>query len=622
MEYQWTTTPPSQQQEHQQRLYASSSWLQQQPQQQQLLLQAYPLKRLFSDPIVQPRTMAMETSSADYVFGKTLSFDAIPPTENGDRPSQQQQQLSWRMDPTESLSDWILQVFDRSSKQFTTYHVHKVVLCVGNRACGYFSKQQQQQQQWQQRKDSTSVPAVQLPLIRKACELIPQLLDFCYSTPDWQITRETAVGLVFLATLLDQPQLKSTAMEFVYQDLSPTTTTTATSMPTASHDEATTTLAGSVLHHYLAEASYFDQEELVEYLLELTATHLLELNSPSRLLEELSPTQFLAVLRQIPKRSSSKLSTILVDYCISHRLELTLPFVETCACLCPTLTKESSLALLELYLTLGGGSEDGYSNYDHHHHHAVAGTTTSGPNSTSNSTSNGALLNRCLQVLAEDSASLLASPEMIPQLVNQILDVCPPLLGPWMRDMLHHAHQEGSHIQTDLRQAWEQNAMMRDELAEVKRALEQVQGERQQLQKTLESTKQELRQQLDGWMSKSHRDSTEHSTRQAIWQEERDLWRIERQAWMEERGALEHELYRLKAQVTRQREIAELTKHQRRQLAKNRAESNNHCPQVQTQDILQYLSNVGMPGPGEEVSMQVSDDDSFSGELNTIDSDS
>ena len=590
MDYQWTTSlpPPPQQQ----RLFAST------------LHRTYPMNRLWSDPVVETtRTMAnaammmVQTASAGNALRKSQSFDQpVAPTTTEMSQLQQPQLLSWRMDPNESLSDWKIQAFDRSTKQFTTYHVHKVVLCVGSRACGYFTRQQQQQQQQGKEPYHHHATTVQLPLIRKACELLPQLLDFCYSTPFWEVTRETAVGLVFLATYLDQPQLKSMAMEFVYNDLS----------PVGGKDDDTTVLVGSVLHHYLAEAVYFDQDELVEFLLELCATHLLEMNAPARLLDELSPPQFLAVLRQIPKRASARLSTLVVDYCVSHRLELTLPFVETCACLCPILATDTALALLELYLTLGGGTEG---NYCYHVGVDGSSTTNSGID----------LLHRCLKVLAEDSAALLSSPETLPSLVNQILDVCPPLLGPWMRDMLHQAQKQGTQVQADLRGAWEQQALMRDELIEVNRALEQAQKERQQLQKTLESTKLELRQQLDGWMSKSHRDSTEHVTRQAIWQEDRDLWRLERQAWMEERGALEHELYRLRAQLNRQREVSEMNKHKRRHSSKSKEDFGNPCPQVQAQGILNYLSNVGMPGPAEEVSMQVSDDDSFSSELNTID---
>lgn len=572
---------------------------------QRSLEETYPMQRLVSDPAPQKNTSMMEggnhlhaatataftildtstTATNQSPLRKSMSFEMATTAAAVTRT--QPPPLSWRMNPTESLSDWKIQVFDQSSKQFTTYHVHKAVLCVGSRACGYLS----------QRK---TLGQIRLPLIRKACQIFPQVLDFCYAAPDFQIMRASAVGLVFLATLLNQPQLLGLSMEYVYRELC--------------GDEA-----ADLLHVYLADAIYFDQAELVEYILELSATHILEMPDTSRLLEELSTAQFVKVLQQIPMRQSStspEVSTLVVEYCIPHRLEVTLEFVESCASLCPVLTTDAALALLELYLALGGGA---VASGIYHAH-------SSGTNDERRA--NRPLLHRCLDVLAHDSASLLKQPVTIPQLVSQLLESCPRVLASWTRELLEDAHQHGSQIHSELTQAWERQALAEEELEETKKKLEETQAERNRLQKTLESTKQELRQQLDGWMNKSHRDATEHATRQGIWQEERDLWRLERQAWLEERGALEHELYRIKAQMTRQREESEIAKQQQRKQQstskkkKKKHPKDSNCPQVQsqTQGILDYLSTVSMPGgPGEDTAMQVSDD-SYSAELNVVES--
>jgi hypothetical protein len=46
--------------------------------------------------------------------------------------------LCWRMDPVESLSDWTISIVHSPTGITRDYHVHRVVLAVGQRTCGYF----------------------------------------------------------------------------------------------------------------------------------------------------------------------------------------------------------------------------------------------------------------------------------------------------------------------------------------------------------------------------------------------------------------------------------------------------------------------------------------------------
>lgn len=422
--------------------------------------------------------------------------------------------LSWRMDPSHSLADWRLEIFNRSTKQFDTYHVHKVVLCVGPRACAYFT-------------NAVHRDTHHIPLIAKACDLIPQFLDYVYQLPRFRLETNTVVGISFIAHFLQQPKLLQDTMEFVYQDLS-----------------------SSNLHHYLCEATYYDQHELVDWILQLGSQEILsmERHELTAFLEELSLPQFIKVLDRVePSRTETPLlSALLVDFCIYHRHELSIEFLEECSPYIFLLTPETAVALLELTLTLGDGQR-----------------TT--------------LQDKCLQHLSQNWHDLDDY-----TIFEQLVETQPDLALEWLPQLLRDASSHFRQVQDELRDAWVQQSTIQDDLQSTKAQLDLVQEENAQLKKTLDSTKMELRAQLHGLMKKRTSDRMEQQACKSHWNQERRLWEQERQRWLEERNALEQELFRLKATLGLRR---------KRGTTKSKE---NVCPQVETQSIFSYFSNVGM----------------------------
>jgi hypothetical protein len=123
---------------------------------------------------------------------------------------------SWRQDPKESGSDWIMAVESVPDRTITEYHVHKRVLAKGSKKCDFFVSLfdlNEEQNITNARKSTTKVHA------NAAC-LLPDMLDFLYSPSDTlKIHTETAVGLRHLSEFFGIRALARRAWAFIYEDI-------------------------------------------------------------------------------------------------------------------------------------------------------------------------------------------------------------------------------------------------------------------------------------------------------------------------------------------------------------------------------------------------------------------
>lgn len=139
-----------------------------------------------------------------------------------DDPPPSPQQPAWRRHPSESFSDWKIEIdviytgdvgseFDGSDKQdkpevlesqATVYHVHKCILPQGNRPSQYFARMFHSQ--FVESKDSTS----KIKLDPLAAKVFPRLLDYVYASHlPLQITMESAAALCHLGDYFEMPHL-------------------------------------------------------------------------------------------------------------------------------------------------------------------------------------------------------------------------------------------------------------------------------------------------------------------------------------------------------------------------------------------------------------------------------
>jgi len=157
-----------------------------------------------------------------------FDFDDDFKDESG--ASDKEDLLTWRLDPSESLSDWTIVVRTRGddpdNRKVDTYHVHKNILAVGPRRSEYFANVFRQA-----RKDNppgeTAGATSEVELGAAAAKVVPNFLDFMYSTEGGlDISTESATGLRHLAQLFGVRVLHKKVMDFIQKDLSLATCTT------------------------------------------------------------------------------------------------------------------------------------------------------------------------------------------------------------------------------------------------------------------------------------------------------------------------------------------------------------------------------------------------------------
>lgn len=130
--------------------------------------------------------------------------------------STRNQNLSWRMDPEESLSDWCIEINKRD-----LYHVHKSFLAAGKRSSLYFERLVHSVMS--ETNDSTS----RIDLELSAAHAFPAMLDFMYyHDTDVKATTYTAVALRYLANYFEMEDLFDSVNRFIQDDFSTDTALT------------------------------------------------------------------------------------------------------------------------------------------------------------------------------------------------------------------------------------------------------------------------------------------------------------------------------------------------------------------------------------------------------------
>lgn len=327
-----------------------------------------------------------ENTSTSLLQGAAAMKSATNTTSEENDDDDVEAELSWRLDPIKSLSDWTIQVIIRGTPAVhQTYHVHKSVLAIGPRRSNYFAqsfqkKQQQaaaaalkkpkpaqpaQQQHQLIRSDWDCMsslgggdgsrivlmePAVEtttsqaesqpqnvsrLELHRLAIDAFPVLLDYMYShSGNLAITTQNATALHALAFHLEIKALRAKVKAFWLDDVNMNN-----------------------LCVYYQHARVFKDRRILSFCEEYCAGHVFEVEESVvvDILTTVDPLFFLNVIT-LPaiggnkKPTSLRLSLLVAVYCNIHKAELDPPlFLRlTAAAHLPHLEVKAARALLEM----------------------------------------------------------------------------------------------------------------------------------------------------------------------------------------------------------------------------------------------------------------------------------
>lgn len=307
-------------------------------------------------------TVSVECSlhgDGNVVINEAASFD----------DSVTEEELSWRLPPDESLSDYIIEVRCRDSCQFVTYHVHKSILAVGPRrshyfVCTFFNKttqsaarvaaalspdygdaaldvaaglvepacgELQRALEMQHLSIAPGRDRTVLEMEELAARAFPVLLDYMYSaTGRLDITTENATPLAWLAQHLEIKSLKREVKDFWVKDLCMENLTT-----------------------YYEHSILFQNEKVLMHANDYCAEHIFSVEESIvvRVLTAIDPFFLLQVMGKVHGRvSSRRLSLLVAVYCNVHRDELDSNiFLQlTSEYHLPTLEVKAAKVLLEL----------------------------------------------------------------------------------------------------------------------------------------------------------------------------------------------------------------------------------------------------------------------------------
>lgn len=260
-------------------------------------------------------------------------FPRYNPDRDSDDEAEEPQELTWRLDPRESLSDFMIEVVIRGKSHGEIYHVHKSVLAIGPKRSTYFARaffspppppptQQQQQRPTENERNEwlscggieelmkdhvdTQSSLVRLQLHQLAAEVFPILLDFMYSMQGQvTITTANAVPLYSLAALLEIKTLRKKVRDFWTRDLNMENLCT-----------------------YYQHARIFKEKRLIAHAEEYCASHIFEVHESVvvDILATVDPFFFLRVVTMptigAGDTTSLRLSLLIAVYCNIHKAEL------------------------------------------------------------------------------------------------------------------------------------------------------------------------------------------------------------------------------------------------------------------------------------------------------------
>jgi hypothetical protein len=158
------------------------------------------------------RAFDMDDDSCD---GGIFDYDDDVSMLEAAKDEEEEDELTWRLDPEQSLSDWTVILTNKITGEVKPYHLHKNILAVGPRKCdffvGVFRKTKTQE---------IASNKTEMTMEGPAFDCFPHFLDFVYSTGALELTTETATPLRHLAKCFGLKIMFKQATEFLLKDIS------------------------------------------------------------------------------------------------------------------------------------------------------------------------------------------------------------------------------------------------------------------------------------------------------------------------------------------------------------------------------------------------------------------
>ena len=141
--------------------------------------------------------------------------DISSPRDHSNDQTDDDDALTWRLDPETSLSDWTIRITNKDDDTVKDFHVHKNMLAVGGRKSEYFATVFRTTA-----RDANPSTVTDISMATAAITAMPALLDFMYSSEPLRVSTSNALGLRYLSRKLGVKKAFDTSMEFIHKDIS------------------------------------------------------------------------------------------------------------------------------------------------------------------------------------------------------------------------------------------------------------------------------------------------------------------------------------------------------------------------------------------------------------------
>ncbi len=449
------------------------------------------------------------------------------PTSGSQEPADMTQNLCWGLDPSQSLSDWELHVFNRSTKTFEIYYVHRVALALGPRGCEFF----QDIFRHAEAGDSSSPhvnKTTRVPLIAESCKLVGSFLDYVYGNNHFEITFQNALGMCYLADCFRNHSLWEIATDFIEDDLGQKS-------------------GREHLCQYYTDSIYYDQDEFLDHILSVCSRDMLSMMEDgipcSKLLGELTPSHFLRIVVDMEPPTEEKLSSsilltrLITEFCCMHRNELSMETFDNFTSRIVLLDSSSAITLLEASLGYDFGPYDKNQN-----------------NTSQDSTASLILFQQqCVETLSDEWEEVLELDSSRVARIMRILalrEAHQGILVDWFQKTLNRAACHLSTSRQETERAQQQNLLMEDRCKEMAKQVEIAQDETAASQRNHDTTKSEMKTQISSWMRKNEGTNQQRAAEHQQWEHERLRWQMEVQQLKHEKSKLKRELKNFRGNLT------------------------------------------------------------------------
>lgn len=234
------------------------------------------------------RAFDMEDDSCD---GGIFDYDDDVSMLEAAKDEEEEDELTWRLDPEQSLSDWTVILTSKTTGEVKPYHLHKNILAVGPRKCDYFVGVFRKTKTQEIANNKT-----EMTMEGPAFDCFPHFLDFVYSTGALELTTETATPLRHLAKMFGLKIMFKQATEFLLKDIS----------------------LSNIITYYKQSVILVDEKITVMAAKHL-AKNILKVEPTGELIKTMDPDFFLRVLTAPEIESNKKeqyhLSFLVAEFC-------------------------------------------------------------------------------------------------------------------------------------------------------------------------------------------------------------------------------------------------------------------------------------------------------------------